>query len=66
MQMKELTAQQLKPLLTDGDEIAFLDIREHGQYGEGHPFFSVHLPFSKIETLAPRLMPPICSLCING
>ncbi|MGO2236832.1 MAG: rhodanese-like domain-containing protein [Marinomonas sp.] len=69
MQMKELTAQQLKPLLTDGGEIAFLDIREHGQYGEGHPFFSVHLPFSKIETLAPRLMPcrsVRCVLMDNG
>ena len=44
-------------MLTDGAEIAFLDVREHGQYGEGHPFFAVNLPFSKIETLAPRLMP---------
>jgi len=62
--MKELTAQLLKPLLTDGDEIAFLDIREHGQYGEGHPFFSVHLPFSKIETLAPKLMPCRAVRCV--
>ena len=62
--MKHLTAQQVKPLLTDGDEIAFLDIREHGQYGEGHPFLSVHLPFSKIETLAPKLMPCRAVRCV--
>lgn len=55
--MKEISAKALKPLLTDGAEIAFLDVREHGQYGEGHPFFSVHLPYSRIEALAPRLMP---------
>jgi len=62
--MKQLIAQELKPLLTDGDEIAFLDIRELGQYGEGHPFLSVHLPFSKIETLAPKLMPCRAVRCV--
>lgn len=62
--MKEITAEALKPLLTDGAEIAFLDVREHGQYGEGHPFFSVHLPYSRIETLAPKLMPCRAVRCI--
>lgn len=62
--MNKIKASQLKPLLTDGEEIAFLDIREHGQYGEGHPFFSVHLPYSKIEVLAPRLMPSLGVRCI--
>ncbi|TQV81794.1 rhodanese-like domain-containing protein [Denitrobaculum tricleocarpae] len=62
--MKEMTAQALKPLLTDGAEIAFLDVREHGQYGEGHPFFSVHLPYSKIEVLAPKLMPCRAVRCV--
>lgn len=55
--MNYITAPDLKPLLTDGEEIAFLDVREHGQYGEGHPFFSVHVPFSKLETFAPKLAP---------
>lgn len=62
--MKEITAQALKPLLTDGAEIAFLDVREHGQYGEGHPFFSVHLPYSRIEILAPKLMPCMAVRCV--
>ena len=62
--MKEISAQALKPLLTDGDEIAFLDVREHGQYGEGHPFFSVHLPYSRIESLAPKLMPSRSVRCV--
>nr|WP_306267077.1 rhodanese-like domain-containing protein [Pararhizobium sp. IMCC3301] len=67
--MKKITAQSVKPLLTDGAEIAFLDIREHGQYGEGHPFLSVHLPYSKIETYAPKLIPckqVRCVLLDNG
>ena len=62
--MKEISAQALKPLLTDGDEIAFLDVREHGQYGEGHPFFAVPLPYSRIEGLAPRLLPCRAVRCV--
>jgi rhodanese-related sulfurtransferase len=55
--MKKITAAALKPTLTDGAEIAFLDVREHGQYGEGHPFFCVNLPYSVIEDRAPVLVP---------
>ena len=44
-------------MLTAEAEIAFLDVREHGQYGEGHPFFSVHVAYSTIETKAPILVP---------
>lgn len=55
--MTPISAQQLKPLLTDGDEIAFLDVRENGQYGEGHPFFSVPMPYSRLEHLVGRLLP---------
>jgi rhodanese-related sulfurtransferase len=55
--MHYASAEAIKPLLTDGGEIAFLDLREAGQYGEGHPFFAVNLPYSRLEALAPALMP---------
>jgi len=55
--MKRLSPQEIKPRLTAGGEISFLDIREHGQYGEGHPFFAVPLPYSRLEIEAPRLLP---------
>ncbi len=55
--MKTISADRLKPLLTANDEIAFLDVREHGQYGEGHPFFSVPFPYSRLEALARTLLP---------
>ncbi len=55
--MRHLSAEAVKPLLTDGDEIALLDVREPGQYGAGHPFFAVNLPYSRLEMLAPRLLP---------
>jgi rhodanese-related sulfurtransferase len=52
-----IAAEALKPLLTDGREIALLDVREHGQYGEGHPFFSVPMPYSLLEPQAAKLLP---------
>ncbi len=32
-------------------------MREHGQYGEGHPFYAVPLPFSRLELDVGRLAP---------
>lgn len=54
---ERIAAEVLKPQLTDGREIAFLDVREHGQYGEGHPFFSVPMPYSLLEPRATKLLP---------
>ncbi|HEX7867365.1 MAG TPA: rhodanese-like domain-containing protein [Variovorax sp.] len=47
----------LKSWLHDGGEIALLDVREHGQYGEAHLFYGIPLPFSRLEVDAPRLVP---------
>ncbi len=55
--MNSITARDLKPLLTAQDEIALLDVREQGQYGEGHPFFSIPFPYSRLEPLASMLLP---------
>src|SRR5262245_57371226 len=50
-------ARVLKAWLSDGGEIALLDVREHGQYGDGHPFFAVPLPYSRFELGLPSLAP---------
>jgi len=50
-------ARQLKSWLHDEEEIALLDVREHGQYGENHLFFAVPLPYSVLEPTAVRLLP---------
>ncbi|MGF6573721.1 rhodanese-related sulfurtransferase [Paraburkholderia sp. GAS333] len=55
--MPRVSAQTLKRWLHDGDEIALFDVREHGQYGEGHPFFAVPLPYSMLERDVGRLAP---------
>ena len=39
-----IDAHTLKSWLHDGQEIAVLDVREHGQYGESHLFYGTPLP----------------------
>lgn len=52
-----VTPAQLQQWLFDGQEIALFDVREHGQYGEAHPFFAVNLPYSRLELEVRRLAP---------
>src|SRR5262245_28718656 len=54
---ERVDAGGLKAWLSDGAEIAPIDVREHGQYGEGHPFFAVSLPYSRFELGLPALVP---------
>ncbi len=53
----EIDARTLKAWLSDGSEIALIDVREHGQYGMGHLFFAVPLPYSRFELGLPALVP---------
>ncbi|WP_454618334.1 rhodanese-like domain-containing protein [Bradyrhizobium cenepequi] len=50
-------AHELKRWLHDGAEIALLDVREHGQYGEAHIFLCVSTPYSRLESEVQRLVP---------
>ncbi len=50
-------ARTVKSWLSGASEIALLDVREYGQYGEGHPFFAVSLPYSRFELGLPGLAP---------
>ncbi|MGH1360599.1 MAG: rhodanese-like domain-containing protein [Burkholderiaceae bacterium] len=52
-----ITANALKQRLHDGTEIALLDVREHGQYGESHLFYAISVPYSRLETNVRRLVP---------
>jgi len=61
-----LDAGRIKQRLTERAEIAFLDIREQGQYVEGHPFLAVPLAYSRLERdvapLVPRRATPLVLL----
>jgi rhodanese-related sulfurtransferase len=52
-----IDAPTLKAWLGDGREIALVDVSEHGQFGGGHPFFAVSLPYSRFELGLPALVP---------
>ncbi|MEQ8356041.1 MAG: rhodanese-like domain-containing protein [Kiloniellaceae bacterium] len=54
---REISAAESKKLVHDGAEIAFLDLREAGEFGEGHPLFAVPCPYSRLEALVARLAP---------
>ena len=55
--MKTVTPRQLKAMLHDGSEIALLDVREAGQFGESHLLFATPLPYSRLELDTGALVP---------
>ena len=55
--MTETEPVALKAALHDGGELAVLDVREHGQYGESHLFHATPLPYSRLELEIRRLVP---------
>ncbi|MBN9279703.1 MAG: hypothetical protein J0I57_19010, partial [Hyphomicrobium sp.] len=55
--VKAISARTVKTMLSDGEEIALLDVRETGQYADGHPFFAVPLAYSRLEIDLERLVP---------
>ena len=54
---KSVDARDVKSWLSDGGEIALFDVREIGPYSEGHPFFTVPLAYSRLETEIEKLAP---------
>lgn len=53
----DIDSHTLKRWLHDGSEIALLDVREHGQYGESHLFYAAPVPYSRLEADIVRLAP---------
>jgi rhodanese-related sulfurtransferase len=43
--------------LADGEEIAYLDLREEGPHADGHPLLAVNAPYSRLELDVLRLVP---------
>ncbi|MDQ0348035.1 rhodanese-like domain-containing protein [Ancylobacter vacuolatus] len=57
MSVASVTAAAAKARLHEGEEIAFLDVREAAAFGQGHPLFAVPCPFSRLEAAALALVP---------
>src|SRR3546814_11057135 len=62
-------AQTLKSWLKAAQEISVLDVREVGQFSNGHLFFASNLPYSRLEIDIQRLVPRVDTrivLCDEG
>lgn len=57
MSMQSIAATRVREALSGADEIALVDVREAGEFGEGHPLFAVNIPYSRLELEAPPLLP---------
>ena len=64
-----ITPAALQAALHDGGELALLDVREDGEFGEDHLLFATPLPYSRLElgigSLVPRKSVRII-LCDDG
>ena len=54
---RTVSANELKAMLQDGRELALLDVREAGQFGESHLLFATPLPYSRLELDVGALVP---------
>jgi rhodanese-related sulfurtransferase len=52
-----VSAAALKAIEEDGKELAILDPREEGSYGQGHLLHAVNIPLSKLELNVAALVP---------
>jgi rhodanese-related sulfurtransferase len=55
--LTHVSAAGLKALEKDGKELAILDPREEGSYGQGHLLHAVNVPLSKLELNVDALVP---------
>ncbi|HDZ73178.1 MAG TPA: hypothetical protein ENH55_10445 [Aurantimonas coralicida] len=79
---RTICAADAKAAVHGGAEIAFLDVREAGQFADGHPLFAIPCPYSRLEAgttlfvvgdtdlgepaAADRLMQVIAHVTLNG
>ncbi len=54
---RAVDAKTLKSWISDGKELAILDAREEGEFGQSHLFWATPCPLSKMEARARALLP---------
>ena len=52
-QAKRLDAATVRERILSGDEIAILDLREWGVFGDGHMLFAISCPLERKSSAAP-------------
>lgn len=69
MVFNTVSAQQLKTFLSDGDELALIDVREQAVYFNEHLLFARCVPLSRLELMIADLVPRLSTrivLCDGG
>jgi rhodanese-related sulfurtransferase len=67
--VRAISPQTLREWLTDGEELALLDVREELTHSESHLLFARSLPLSRLELRMARLVPRRATrivLCDDG
>ncbi|HEX9701824.1 MAG TPA: hypothetical protein VGA19_03170, partial [Rhodospirillales bacterium] len=54
---RAVSAGDLKAMIESGGEVALLDLREEGMFGDGHMLFAVPAPLSRLEMIIDDLVP---------
>jgi rhodanese-related sulfurtransferase len=52
-----ISAIELRALLSDGEELALIDVREGGIFAQSHLLTACSLPLSQLELEIPRMLP---------
>ncbi|MEM8972599.1 MAG: rhodanese-like domain-containing protein [Pseudomonadota bacterium] len=52
-----VSSEIVRTWLSDGQELAFLDVREYGEYGESHPLFVIPVAYSEFEDRLVHVAP---------
>ena len=52
-----VSSEVVRTWLSDGQELAFLDVREYGEYGESHPLFVIPVAYSEFEDRLVHVAP---------
>lgn len=66
----ELSAEELREWREEGRDFVLLDVREQGEWDEGHIDGAVHIPVGSLDFYVPRLMEdkakPVVVYCASG
>ena len=55
--LRAVAPRDLKAMIQGKDELAILDLREEGTFGDGHLLFAVPAPLSRLEMIVDDLVP---------
>src|SRR3954471_20223041 len=65
-QVRRVSAQALRAMLLDSQELALLDVREERIFSENHLLFARSVPLSRLELRMARLVPRRATRLVVG